>query len=183
MSELRTLYPEIEPFESGMLDVGDGHRVRWERVGTRGAKPAVFLHGGPGAANGLTRADDTDRRVSLNGYAVLGQTKIGGGAIERRIDAASDSRLGLYYLGASYTFAGPWQLDGQLSRLDVKDSPKASNLAVLRATYFLSKRTAIHASLGRMQNKGGAAIALDAGGTVGAGLNQSGLLAGVRHTF
>ena len=42
------LYPEIEPFESGLLDVGDGHKIRWERVGTRGAKPAVFLHGGPG---------------------------------------------------------------------------------------------------------------------------------------
>ncbi len=45
---LRTLYPEIEPFETGMLDVGDGHTVYWERVGTKGAKPAVFLHGGPG---------------------------------------------------------------------------------------------------------------------------------------
>lgn len=48
MSELRGLYPEIEPFESGHLDVGDGHCIYWERVGTRGAKPAVFLHGGPG---------------------------------------------------------------------------------------------------------------------------------------
>jgi len=48
MTALRTLYPEIEPFETGMLDVGDGHRIYWERVGTRGAKPAVFLHGGPG---------------------------------------------------------------------------------------------------------------------------------------
>jgi proline iminopeptidase len=45
---LRTLYPEIEPFETGMLDVGDGHTLYWERVGTKGAKPAVFLHGGPG---------------------------------------------------------------------------------------------------------------------------------------
>ena len=48
MSELRTLYPEIEPFETGFMDVGDGHTIYWERVGTRGAKPAVFLHGGPG---------------------------------------------------------------------------------------------------------------------------------------
>jgi proline iminopeptidase len=48
MSALRGLYPEIEPFESGMLDVGDGHQIYWERVGTKGAKPAVFLHGGPG---------------------------------------------------------------------------------------------------------------------------------------
>ncbi len=48
MTGLRTLYPEIEPFETGMLDVGDGHMVYWERCGTKGAKPAVFLHGGPG---------------------------------------------------------------------------------------------------------------------------------------
>jgi len=45
---LRTLYPEIEPFDEGYLDVDGGHRLHWERVGTRGAKPAVFLHGGPG---------------------------------------------------------------------------------------------------------------------------------------
>lgn len=45
---MRTLYPEIEPFDSGHLDVGDGHRVYWERVGRAGGKPAIFLHGGPG---------------------------------------------------------------------------------------------------------------------------------------
>jgi proline iminopeptidase len=45
---LRTLYPEIEAYESGFLDTGDGHKVYWERSGTKGAKPAVFLHGGPG---------------------------------------------------------------------------------------------------------------------------------------
>jgi proline iminopeptidase len=44
----RTLYPEIEPYASGHLDVGDGHVIYWERIGTPGAKPAVFLHGGPG---------------------------------------------------------------------------------------------------------------------------------------
>ncbi len=48
MNDLLTLYPEIEPFETGFMDVGDGHTIYWERVGTKGAKPAVFLHGGPG---------------------------------------------------------------------------------------------------------------------------------------
>tara|TARA_R110000850_G_scaffold913_4_gene5437 strand:+ start:63029 stop:63988 length:960 start_codon:yes stop_codon:yes gene_type:complete len=48
MTELRTLYPEIEAYASGHLDVGDGHVIYWERSGTKGAKPAVFLHGGPG---------------------------------------------------------------------------------------------------------------------------------------
>ena len=45
---MRNLYPPIEPFASGHLDVGDGHRIYWERCGTPGEKPAVFLHGGPG---------------------------------------------------------------------------------------------------------------------------------------
>lgn len=45
---LAQLYPPIEPFESGMLDVGDSHRVYWELCGNPNGKPAVFLHGGPG---------------------------------------------------------------------------------------------------------------------------------------
>ena len=45
---MRTLYPAIDPYASGQLDVGDGHSIYWERAGTPGAKPAVFLHGGPG---------------------------------------------------------------------------------------------------------------------------------------
>ncbi|MGB3796241.1 MAG: prolyl aminopeptidase [Alteraurantiacibacter sp.] len=48
MTQYRDLYPEIEPFDSGLLDVGEGHSLYWERVGTKGAKPAVMLHGGPG---------------------------------------------------------------------------------------------------------------------------------------
>ena len=45
---LRTLYPPIEPYATGTLDTGDGHSIYYERCGTPGAKPAVFLHGGPG---------------------------------------------------------------------------------------------------------------------------------------
>lgn len=45
----RTFYPPIEPFEHGMLDVGDGHSIYWERCGNPKGKPAVFLHGGPGS--------------------------------------------------------------------------------------------------------------------------------------
>jgi proline iminopeptidase len=49
---LRAPYPPIEPFASGMLDVGDGHSIYWERCGRRGGVPAVFLHGGPGGGCG-----------------------------------------------------------------------------------------------------------------------------------
>ena len=62
-SQLRSYYPEIEPFETGMLDVGDGHTIYWERVGTRGAKPAVFLHGGPGGATSPKQRRQFDPRL------------------------------------------------------------------------------------------------------------------------
>lgn len=45
---MNSFYPEIEPFETGMLDVGDGHSIYYERAGKPGGKRAVFLHGGPG---------------------------------------------------------------------------------------------------------------------------------------
>jgi proline iminopeptidase len=46
--ELRTLYPEIEPFDSGMLKVSDLHTLYYEQSGNPNGKPVVFLHGGPG---------------------------------------------------------------------------------------------------------------------------------------
>lgn len=48
---MRTLYPEIEPYDSGMLDVGDGQQVYWETSGNPEGKPVVFLHGGPGGGS------------------------------------------------------------------------------------------------------------------------------------
>lgn len=42
-------FPPTEPYESGMLDVGDGQRVHWECCGNPDGKPALFLHGGPGS--------------------------------------------------------------------------------------------------------------------------------------
>jgi proline iminopeptidase len=41
--------PQIEPFQHGMLEVGDGHQVYWECSGNSEGKPALFLHGGPGS--------------------------------------------------------------------------------------------------------------------------------------
>jgi proline iminopeptidase len=43
------LYPEIDPYDAGMLDVGDGQRVYWETCGNPSGKPALVLHGGPGS--------------------------------------------------------------------------------------------------------------------------------------
>ncbi|TDW89517.1 hypothetical protein EV137_3312 [Kribbella pratensis] len=39
------MYPDIEPYDHGMLDVGDGHRVYWEVCGDPAGKPALVVHG------------------------------------------------------------------------------------------------------------------------------------------
>jgi proline iminopeptidase len=46
------LYPETEPYDHGMLDVGDGQLVYWEVCGNPNGKPAVVFHGGPGSGAG-----------------------------------------------------------------------------------------------------------------------------------
>ncbi len=48
-SPLRSLYPEIEPFDTGMLPVSPLHTLYYEQCGNPRGKPVVFLHGGPGA--------------------------------------------------------------------------------------------------------------------------------------
>ncbi|MEU1279728.1 prolyl aminopeptidase [Streptomyces sp. NPDC005805] len=43
------LYPPVEPYEEGMLDVGDGNLVHWEVSGNPRGRPALVVHGGPGS--------------------------------------------------------------------------------------------------------------------------------------
>lgn len=144
-----------------------------------------ILYGNTGASGGLTSSDNSDRRVTLNGYVMLGEAKIGGGVVDRRTRAAGNvnTNSDLYYLGVSYPFSAALVLDAQVARLNVKSSPNDVTLLVARLTYNLSKRTALYTSLGRIANGGTSAIAIDAGGTVGAGKNQLGVMSGIRHTF
>lgn len=44
------MYPPLEPYDGGLLDVGDGNSIYWETCGSPSGKPAVVLHGGPGSA-------------------------------------------------------------------------------------------------------------------------------------
>ena len=45
---MRSLYPDIKPFDRQMLEVGDGHQLYVDQSGRPGHHPVVFLHGGPG---------------------------------------------------------------------------------------------------------------------------------------
>ena len=57
------MHPPIEPYDHGMLDVGDGNRIYWEACGNPEGKPAVVVHGGPGSGctSGQRRSFDPAR--------------------------------------------------------------------------------------------------------------------------
>jgi proline iminopeptidase len=63
----RELYPPCEPFETGVLEVDSGHSIYYEQCGRADGKPALFVHGGPGAGG------DTNARRFFDpaGYRIV----------------------------------------------------------------------------------------------------------------
>ena len=65
---VRELYPELEPYQTGFLQVSDVHELYYEESGNPLGKPVVFLHGGPGGGtNGKMRRffDPREYRIVL----------------------------------------------------------------------------------------------------------------------
>lgn len=114
-----TLYPEIEPTESGHLDVGGDHRIYWELIGRPDAKPVVFLHGGPGAGCSAShrRLFDPDRyRIVLFDQRNCGRSTPHASAAEVDLSAnttwhlVADMEALREYLGIDrwQVFGGSW---------------------------------------------------------------------------
>lgn len=141
------------------------------------------LYGGPNALAGLNSSHYFVERWSLNGYRWIGKTKIGAGWIQRKTQAAQLSTANLYYLGVSQPLDANWIVDSQVSYLGVQNISDSSIQLSTRLSYQLSKRTTIYGSLAHINNKGAAAIAVSAGASVGAGMSQSSVMTGIRHSF
>ncbi|MFJ1756121.1 prolyl aminopeptidase [Kitasatospora sp. NPDC088134] len=43
------LHPPTGPYDTGFLDTGDGNRLYYEQLGNPEGRPALYVHGGPGA--------------------------------------------------------------------------------------------------------------------------------------
>jgi proline iminopeptidase len=100
---MRSFYPEIEPYEQGMLDVGDGQTIYWEESGNRDGKPVVFLHGGPGGGTTPTHR----RMFDPARYRIVLVDQRGCG---KSLPHASDP-------GADLTANTTWNLVADLERL------------------------------------------------------------------
>lgn len=54
MSENTLMFPPIEPYRQGRLEVDDLHNLYWEESGNPEGQPVLFLHGGPGGGTSPT---------------------------------------------------------------------------------------------------------------------------------
>lgn len=142
-TELRGFYPEIEPFDTGMLDVGDGHQIYWERFGTKGAKPAVFLHGGPGGATGPSHRRLFD--PALYDVILFDQRGCGKSTPHASIEAnttwhlVADIERLRQMIGAEQwlVFGGSW--GSTLALAYAETHPERVSELVLRGIYTLTK--------------------------------------------
>jgi proline iminopeptidase len=83
------LYPPAEPYDHGLLDVGDGNQIYWEICGNPDGKPTVMVHGGPGqgSAPSMRRMFDPQRY-----RAVLFDQRGCGRSTPHASDPATDMR-------------------------------------------------------------------------------------------
>ncbi|KAE8208551.1 hypothetical protein CF327_g7070 [Tilletia walkeri] len=143
---LRELYPPIEPYASGTLQVEGGlHSIYWELSGKKGGKAVVFLHGGPG---GGTSGDDR-RWFDPEVYQILVFDQRGAGnstpsaSLEKNTTWSlieDIEALRVYVAGAPekwHVFGGSW--GSTLALAYAQTHPERVSALILRGTFTLRR--------------------------------------------
>ena len=140
----RTLYPSLEPYDHGFLEVGDGHTVYFEQCGNPDGKPAIFVHGGPGGGGDV----GARRFFDPTGYRIIVFDQRGAGRSRPEASLSNNTtwhlvadmerlreRLGI---GQWLVFGGSW--GSTLSLAYAQRHPAAVSELVLRGIFLLRKK-------------------------------------------
>lgn len=138
---MRTLYPEINPYDMGMLPVSDRHTLYYEQAGNPNGKPVVFLHGGPGGGSNpnYRRYFDPERwRVVLFDQRGCGRSTPHADLNENTTwDLVADIEKMRSHLGISRwaVFGGSW--GSTLALAYSQTHPDACTALILRGIFML----------------------------------------------
>ena len=140
----KTLYPQLDPFDHGYLDVGDGHSIYYEQCGRRDGLPALFVHGGPGAGGDLNARRFFD--PSTYRIVVFDQRGAGRSRPAASTDANTTWHLvrdmellrGHLKIGRWLVFGGSW--GSTLSLAYAQQHPNAVSALVLRGIFLLRRK-------------------------------------------
>ncbi len=141
---MRGLYPEIEPFEHGMLPVSDLHEIYYEQCGNPEGKPVVFLHGGPGGGG----STEPRRFFDPESYRIILLDQRGCGRSRPHAELRQNTTWDLVedieklrrYLGIErwQVFGGSW--GSTLALAYAQTHPEAVSELVLRGIFLLRRR-------------------------------------------
>jgi predicted porin len=150
-------------------------------------------YGGGGTGSPLPSSSQTDTRILIDGYAMFGNSTIGTGFVHRINHGAQTATVfnaisNFWWFGGTYLLRPDIALDAQFGHLTVSGSDSGASVIAARAMYFLSKQTATYVTVGRMFNQRHGTFALDASvippaATPLPGVNQTGVMVGIRHLF
>ncbi|MBN3785533.1 porin [Burkholderia sp. Ac-20353] len=150
-------------------------------------------YGGGGTGSPLRTSSLTDTRIVVDGYVKFGTATIGTGFLHRINHGAQtptvfDAVSNYWWLGGTYYPDPQIALDAQFGHLSVNGgSSVGASVIAARATYLLSKRSAVYITAGRMFNQRNATFTIDGGVVSGSnpvpGVNQTGVMVGIRHQF
>ncbi|WP_206996423.1 porin [Trinickia mobilis] len=150
-------------------------------------------YGGGGAGSPLPLSSQTDTRALVNGYVKIANATFGAG-FQHRINHGEqtptvfDATSNYWWIGGRYLPRPDIALDAQFGHITVSGSASGGSVIAARAMYFLSKRTSVYVTAGRVFNQRNAAFSID-GGTVPPastplpGVDQTGAMVGIRHLF
>ncbi|WP_238587341.1 porin [Cupriavidus sp. IDO] len=150
-------------------------------------------YGGAGTGSPLPNSSQTDTRGLINGYVKFGTATIGAGYLHRInhgvvapgvVNKTSD----YWWIGGVYLPVPQVALDLQYGHLSVSGTQLGASVIAARASYLFSKRTAVYVTAGHTFNQRDSTITVDGGALPGAsnplpGVDQTGVLVGIRHKF
>jgi predicted porin len=144
-------------------------------------------NGGTSATyGGLTSADKSDSRTTVNGYYHQGEARFGAGWMRRVNEGIATPTSNLYWLAGAVPAGGQFVIDAMVAEQKYKDSPDGVRLYALRADYLLSKRTMLYLGAAYVNNSGTLAIAATTNSPATApvpGGQQSSVFVGIKHVF
>lgn len=143
-TELRSFYPELEPYQTGRLPVSGGHNLYWECSGNPVGKPVVFLHGGPGGGTSAWQRrffDPAAYRIVLYDQRGCGQSTPHA-SLEHNTtwDLVADLEVLRRHLGIAQwqVFGGSW--GSTLALAYAQTHPHSVTELVLRGIFLLRRK-------------------------------------------
>lgn len=150
-------------------------------------------YGGGGTGSPLPSSSQTDTRAVIDGYIKFATATIGAGFLHRinhgvQTPTVVDATSNYWWIGGSYLPLPDVALDAQFGHMTVSSSGAGGSVIAARAMYFLSKRTSVYVTAGRVFNQHNAAFSIDGGvvppaSTPLPGVDQTGAMVGIRHLF